>query len=108
MLSRREVLITAAAASAAAVLRPWTTELASASQPGTPVKFEVPAGACDCHVHVFWRSPAFSVFAVTYLHAGAVFGRGVARIASGAAPGARGGREIQACTARIILARWMR
>ena len=53
MLSRREVLITAAAAGAAAVIRPWTTALASASQPGTPVKFEVPAGACDCHVHVF-------------------------------------------------------
>jgi predicted TIM-barrel fold metal-dependent hydrolase len=52
MLSRRKVLITAAAASAAAVFRPWTTMLASASQPGTPVKFEVPAGACDCHVHV--------------------------------------------------------
>jgi predicted TIM-barrel fold metal-dependent hydrolase len=53
MLSRREALITAAAASAATVLRPWTAVLASASQPGTPVKFEVPAGACDCHVHVF-------------------------------------------------------
>ena len=53
MLTRREVLIAAAAASAAAALRPWTTVLASASQPGTPVKFEVPAGACDCHVHVF-------------------------------------------------------
>ena len=53
MLSRREVLIIGAAASAAAVFRPWTTVLASASQPGTPVKFEVPAGACDCHVHVF-------------------------------------------------------
>jgi predicted TIM-barrel fold metal-dependent hydrolase len=53
MLSRREVLIASGAASAAAVLRPWTTVLASASQPGTPVKFEVPAGACDCHVHVF-------------------------------------------------------
>ena len=53
MLSRREVLIASGAASAAAVLRPWTTVLASASQPGTPVKFEVPVGACDCHVHVF-------------------------------------------------------
>jgi predicted TIM-barrel fold metal-dependent hydrolase len=53
MLSRREVLIASGAASAAAVLRPWTTVLASASQPVTPVKFEVPAGACDCHVHVF-------------------------------------------------------
>ena len=23
------------------------------SQPATKLKFEVPAGACDCHVHVF-------------------------------------------------------
>src|SRR2546423_705255 len=54
MLSRREVLITAVgAAGAAAVLRPWAKVLASASQPATPVNFEVPAGACDCHVHVF-------------------------------------------------------
>ena len=27
--------------------------LASASQPSTPVNFEVPEGACDCHVHTF-------------------------------------------------------
>jgi len=27
--------------------------LASASQPATSVNFDVPAGACDCHVHVF-------------------------------------------------------
>jgi predicted TIM-barrel fold metal-dependent hydrolase len=52
MLSRREVLITAAAAGAAAVIRPWTTVPASASQLTTPVKFDVPTGACDCHVHV--------------------------------------------------------
>lgn len=25
----------------------------SASQPGTPVNFDVPHGACDCHVHIF-------------------------------------------------------
>ena len=66
MLSRREILITARAASATAVIRPWTTALASgsvvptrfdgsvsASQPTTPVKFDVPAGACDCHAHIF-------------------------------------------------------
>jgi predicted TIM-barrel fold metal-dependent hydrolase len=53
MLSRREVLITAAAAGAAEVIRPWSTVLASASKPVTPVKFDVPAGACDCHVHIF-------------------------------------------------------
>src|SRR5256885_6139229 len=54
MLSGREVLITAVgAAGAAAVLRPWAKVLADASQPATPVNVEVPAGACDCHVHVF-------------------------------------------------------
>ena len=27
--------------------------LAAASQPSTPVNFAVPAGACDCHTHIF-------------------------------------------------------
>lgn len=26
---------------------------AKASQPATPVKFDVPSGACDCHTHIF-------------------------------------------------------
>ena len=30
-----------------------------ASQPATPPSFAVPAGACDCHVHVFGRADAF-------------------------------------------------
>lgn len=53
MLSRREVLIGAAAAGAAALIRPMTSVLASASQPSTPVNFAVPAGACDSHTHIF-------------------------------------------------------
>src|SRR4051812_12223605 len=53
MSSRRAVLIGAAAAGAAVIVRPWTTVLASASQPPTPVNFDVPAGACDCHTHIF-------------------------------------------------------
>jgi predicted TIM-barrel fold metal-dependent hydrolase len=53
MLSRRDILITAAGAGAAAVVRPWGGVFASASQAFTPVNFQVPAGACDCHVHVF-------------------------------------------------------
>ena len=53
MLSRREVLIGAAAAGAAALVRGGTTALASASQPSTPVNFDVPPGACDTHTHVF-------------------------------------------------------
>jgi predicted TIM-barrel fold metal-dependent hydrolase len=52
MPSRRKVLITAAVAGAAAIIRPWTTMLAAASPLTTPVKFDVPAGACDCHVHI--------------------------------------------------------
>jgi predicted TIM-barrel fold metal-dependent hydrolase len=53
MLSRREILIGAAAAGAAALVRGGTTAFAGASQPSTPVNFEVPAGACDTHTHVF-------------------------------------------------------
>jgi predicted TIM-barrel fold metal-dependent hydrolase len=53
VLSRREVLIGAAAAGAAAIIRPMTSVLASASQPFTPVNFAVPAGACDSHTHIF-------------------------------------------------------
>jgi predicted TIM-barrel fold metal-dependent hydrolase len=53
MLSRREVLFTAAAMGTAAATGPWSAMLASGSLPTTPVKFAVPAGACDCHVHVF-------------------------------------------------------
>jgi predicted TIM-barrel fold metal-dependent hydrolase len=52
MLSRREVLIGTAAAGATALIR-GTTMFASAAQPSTAVNFEVPAGACDTHTHVF-------------------------------------------------------
>ena len=53
MFTRREVLRGAVAAGAAAVV--WQPKLASAhaSQPSTPVNFAIPAGACDCHTHVF-------------------------------------------------------
>ncbi|MFI5058283.1 MAG: amidohydrolase family protein [Candidatus Acidiferrales bacterium] len=60
MLSRREVLIGAAATGAAALVRPATIVLASASQPSTPVNFEVPAGACDSHTHIFGDPQRFS------------------------------------------------
>jgi predicted TIM-barrel fold metal-dependent hydrolase len=53
MLSRRDVLLGAAAAGASAFLRRTGTVLATASQPATPVRFSVPAGACDCHTHIF-------------------------------------------------------
>jgi len=53
MLSRREVLIGAATAAAATLARGGTSVFASAAQPSTPVNFDVPAGACDTHTHVF-------------------------------------------------------
>ena len=66
MLSRRDVLRSAAAAGAAALapmisglVRPVSDLLAEASQPKTPVNFAVPAGACDCHTHVFGASRRF-------------------------------------------------
>jgi predicted TIM-barrel fold metal-dependent hydrolase len=51
MLSRRELLT---GVIGAAVLAARTTAIrAAAAQPKTPVRFEVPAGACDCHTHIF-------------------------------------------------------
>jgi predicted TIM-barrel fold metal-dependent hydrolase len=51
MLSRRDLLKTAAAA--ALIGRRTSAIRAAAAQPRTPVQFDVPAGACDCHTHVF-------------------------------------------------------
>ena len=51
MLSRRDVILGAAAAGVATLVR--DAVLADASQPATPVRFDVPAGACDCHTHIF-------------------------------------------------------
>jgi predicted TIM-barrel fold metal-dependent hydrolase len=53
MISRREVLISATAAGAAALVGAEAPVLAKASQPSTSVNFDIPAGACDCHTHVF-------------------------------------------------------
>jgi predicted TIM-barrel fold metal-dependent hydrolase len=53
MISRRNVLIGAALAGAAALTRHATSVHAAASQPATPVNFDVPPGACDCHTHIF-------------------------------------------------------
>jgi predicted TIM-barrel fold metal-dependent hydrolase len=36
---------------------------AKASQPATPVNFTVPAGACDCHTHIFGEPERFPLFA---------------------------------------------
>jgi predicted TIM-barrel fold metal-dependent hydrolase len=53
MLSRRDVLFGMAAAGAAALGGRVSRALAKASQPATRVDFDVPAGACDCHTHIF-------------------------------------------------------
>ena len=36
--------------------------LAKASQPATPVGFEVPANACDCHTHIHGDVAQFPFF----------------------------------------------
>jgi predicted TIM-barrel fold metal-dependent hydrolase len=59
MLTRREVLIGAIALSASMRIR---TARAKASQPATPVDFEVPAGACDCHTHIYGDPEKFPFF----------------------------------------------
>src|SRR5438132_968060 len=52
MLSRRDFLIRTGAAATVAFGR-RAPDLLAAAQPITPVTFDVPAGACDSHVHVF-------------------------------------------------------
>jgi predicted TIM-barrel fold metal-dependent hydrolase len=39
------------------------TVLAKASQPSTPVNFEIPPGACDCHTHIHGDTAKFPFFA---------------------------------------------
>jgi len=37
--------------------------LAKGSQPETPINFDVPAGACDCHTHIIGDPTTFPFFA---------------------------------------------
>ena len=48
-----------AAAGAALLARRTTDVRATASQPNTPVRFALPAGACDCHTHIFGDAQHF-------------------------------------------------
>jgi len=57
MLTRRQMLLAAAAACVAPRLA-----LAKASQPASAVNFEVPAGACDCHTHIHGDPAQFPWF----------------------------------------------
>jgi len=59
MPTRREILIGALAAGAAMHMR---TGYAKASQPATPVNFDIPAGACDCHTHIHGDPETFPYF----------------------------------------------
>lgn len=49
MLTRRSMML---ASIAAGVIMNYKTASAKAAQPATPVNFDVPAGACDCHTHI--------------------------------------------------------
>src|SRR3954470_307624 len=61
MLTRRHVLISGAMAGAGLIAR-TTTLFAKSAQPATKVNFVVPAGACDCHVHVFGDPQRYPFF----------------------------------------------
>lgn len=59
MLTRRDALV--GAMTAGAVMR-TRQSLARAAQPATPVNFDVPAEACDCHTHIFGDPAQFPLF----------------------------------------------
>jgi predicted TIM-barrel fold metal-dependent hydrolase len=59
MLTRRSILL---ASIAAGVAMPNRNALAKAAQPSTPVNFDVPAGACDCHTHIHGDPEKFPFF----------------------------------------------
>jgi predicted TIM-barrel fold metal-dependent hydrolase len=59
MFTRRSILL---ASIAAGVTMRNRTALAAAAQPSTPVNFDVPAGACDCHTHIHGDPEKFPFF----------------------------------------------
>ncbi len=60
MFTRRSMLL---GAIAAGVTMQNRTALAKASQPSTPVNFEVPSSACDCHTHIHGDPEKFPFYA---------------------------------------------
>ena len=60
MFSRRSILL---ATIAAGVTMQNRNALAKASQPSTPVNFEIPPEACDCHTHIHGDPEKFPFFA---------------------------------------------
>jgi predicted TIM-barrel fold metal-dependent hydrolase len=63
MLTRRELLKSGAAAGVATLVGSPHSLSADAPQPRTKVNFDVPRGACDCHVHVFGDPKKYPFFA---------------------------------------------
>src|ERR1700680_5075632 len=59
MFTRRSILL---ATIAAGVIMPNRNAQATAAQPSTPVNFDVPAGACDCHTHIHGDPEKFPFF----------------------------------------------
>src|SRR5213078_5345589 len=59
MITRRDFMV---AAVAAGTLTHTQFGFAKASQPATPVNFDVPAGACDCHTHIHGDPEKFPFF----------------------------------------------
>lgn len=59
MFTRRDLLL---ASITAGVSMPNRNALAKASQPSTPVNFDVPADACDCHTHIHGDPEKFPFF----------------------------------------------
>ena len=60
MMNRRGLLLSSLAIGAGMNNR---SVLAGPSQPATPVAFDVPAGACDCHTHIHGDPARFPFFA---------------------------------------------
>ena len=58
MPTRRQMLLAATATAFAPRFA-----LAKAAQPSTPVNFDVPPGACDCHTHIHGDMREFPMFA---------------------------------------------
>ena len=59
MLTRRSMMLASIAAGAMMNDR---TASAKAAQPATPVNFDIPAGACDCHTHIHPDPAKFPFF----------------------------------------------
>src|SRR3981189_1251720 len=60
MLTRRSMMLASIATGA---IMNNKAVLAKAAQPATPVNFDIPAGACDCHTHIHGDPEKFPFFA---------------------------------------------